>query len=326
MYTDELDVEKKDLGVFPYKLYGLASAVMTSCFLLLGLFFLAGSPIAKESNVTVTIPTGAGAQEVSDLLAQNEVVRSGTLLYLSLLLLAEPEAIKAGRYTFTANDSVFDVARLITGVAPPGEVVAITFPEGFSSREYATIVAGSALAFDVDLFHTLARPHEGYLFPDTYYVPLDYTAEELIELILTTYDKKTEGLVFTMPEYESLVLASIVEREANTPQSMKMVAGVFRNRLEIGMPLQADASIEYILDKPLNQLTPADLRIDSPYNTYLNSGLPPTPIGNPGLTSLEAVQAPAMHNYFYYITGNNGEFYYATTLVEHNENIARYLQ
>lgn len=105
---------------------------------------------------------------------------------------------------------------------------------------------------------------------------------------------------------EILALASIIEREANSPDSMKLVSSVLQNRLEIGMALQADASIEYVLDKPLKELTPEDLKIDSPYNTYLYTGLPPTPIGNPGLDAIMAVLQPAESEYFYYITDEEG--------------------
>jgi UPF0755 protein len=121
-------------------------------------------------------------------------------------------------------------------------------------------------------------------------------------------------------------LASIIEREANSPESMKMVSGILQNRLTIDMPLQADASIEYILDKPLNALLPEDLKIDSPYNTYLNRGLPPTPIGNPGLTAIEAVLEPTLSKYLFYITDETGEFHYAEDFDQHRANIQRYLR
>ena len=107
---------------------------------------------------------------------------------------------------------------------------------------------------------------------------------------------------------------------------MKIVAGILDSRLVLGMPLQVDATMEYVLDKPLSQLEPEDLEIDSPYNTYLNSGLPPTPIGNPGLAAIRAVLEPLPTDYLFYITDENGDFYYAKNFEEHKQNIARYLQ
>jgi UPF0755 protein len=124
---------------------------------------------------------------------------------------------------------------------------------------------------------------------------------------------------------EVMVLASIVEREANSPESMKIVAGILENRLELGMRLQADASIEYVLDKPLSELTPEDLEIDSPYNTYKYTGLPPTPIGNPGREAMLAVLEPIKSDYYYYITDEAGEFHFAKTYDEHLQNIKMYL-
>jgi UPF0755 protein len=125
---------------------------------------------------------------------------------------------------------------------------------------------------------------------------------------------------------EVIVLASILEREANNERSMKMVSGILQNRIAADMPLQADASIEYVLSKPLKELTPNDLKIDSPYNTYLNKGLPPTPIGNPGLQAIEAVLSPQESQYFFYISDNDGNFHYARTYAEHLKNIDTYLR
>jgi UPF0755 protein len=107
---------------------------------------------------------------------------------------------------------------------------------------------------------------------------------------------------------------------------MKMVSGILQNRLSIGMALQTDASIEYVLDKPLSELSAEDLDLDTPYNTYMYPGLVPTPIGNPGLLAIDAVLNPTPSDFFYYITGNDGNFYYAETFEEHKQNIYKYLQ
>lgn len=322
----EIPVEQPHDTNFPYKHYAIASAVLCSFFFFLYVFYIFTSPISANDTRYVSIPNGATASAISILLEEERIVRSSTLLYFSLILFAEPEAIKAGNYTFTTRDNVYDVAKTITAVAPPSSVVTITFPEGFSSKEYAKIASKVLSNIDSEQFENLASQEEGYLFPDTYYVPLDFTTEELIELTKDTFETKTNDITFTQPQYDTLILASILEREANSLDSMQMVAGVMRNRLELGMPLQADASIEYVLDKPLSELTPADLKIDSPYNTYINRGLPPTPIGNPGLDSIRAILNPTKHNFLFYITGNDGNFYYANSLEEHNRNIARYLR
>jgi UPF0755 protein len=151
-----------------------------------------------------------------------------------------------------------------------------------------------------------------------------------------TYTQTTQPLreqiaASSLTENEMLILASILEREANSPESMSIVSGILQNRLAIGMPLQADATIEYVLDTPLGELPPGQLaaklrELDSPYNTYLYLGLPPTPIGNPGLTAITAVLNPRETPYFYYVTGNDGKFYYAESYNEHLRNIDRYLR
>ncbi|HMA78462.1 MAG TPA: endolytic transglycosylase MltG, partial [Candidatus Paceibacterota bacterium] len=119
--------------------------------------------------------------------------------------------------------------------------------------------------------------------------------------------------------------------EANTPESMRTVAGILLNRLAIGMPLQADATIEYVLEDPLHELPPGQLavalrEVESPYNTYKNLGLPPTPIANPGRQALAAILNPVKSDYLYYITGRDGDFYYATTYAQHQRNIETHLR
>jgi UPF0755 protein len=123
-----------------------------------------------------------------------------------------------------------------------------------------------------------------------------------------------------------LILASLLEREANSEESMRMVSGILQNRLAEGMRLQVDASLEYVLERPLSTLDASDLDIDNPYNTYRYGGLPPSPIGNPGLQAILAVLDPIESNYFYYITDEDGNFHYARTFDEHKLNIAKYLR
>jgi len=210
-------------------------------------------------------------------------------------------------------------------------LVRITHIEGERVRQLAARLSETLPEFDAEAFVTLAEPHEGTLFPDTYLVPPTFTSDDVFTLLTETYRTTLaphQAAIDSHPLSESdiITLASIVEREANDPDSKRMVAGILLSRISIGMPLQADASIEYTLNKPLSQLTPADLTIDTPYNTYLYRGLPPTPIGNPGLDAILAVLNPTESPYLFYITGNDGVFYYAETYTEHQRNIERYLR
>ncbi|MEZ4200129.1 MAG: endolytic transglycosylase MltG [Candidatus Paceibacterota bacterium] len=284
----------------------------------------------------VVIETGLSAAAIADELKDKEVVRSRWLLYAILVAFHDPASVKAGTYVFDAPLNTFAIASRITDIAPPADTVALTFPEGYTVHEYATIATAALPQFNAVAFKELASSSEGYLFPETYFVPYDYNEEELFLLLRATYDERTRHLQDVLSnnkltENGIVILASIVEREANTPESMEMVAGILLSRIVLGMPLQVDAAMEYALATPLQELLPGELalqirELDSPYNTYKYKGLPPTPIGNPGLTAIEAVLNPKNSDYLFYITGIDGEFYYAETLEEHNQNIARYLR
>jgi len=299
--------------------------------LVVSVFLLTRAPASFPVEQVVTIESGLSANQVANVLEEENVVKSSSLLYFILILFHDPASIKAGAYVFNQTESAFAVASKITNDSPRIDLLPLTFPEGFSVKDYAKIASQELPDFDAEKFFTLASSSEGYLFPDTYNIPPEFTEQELMELQLETYQTKTSNLVlgdnpYGLTDYEILILASIVEREANTEESMRMVAGILLNRLELGMALQADASLEYILDKPLSELTADDLKIDSPYNTYLYPGLPPTPIGNPGLTSIKAVLNPLKTDYYYYLTDENGDFYYAKTYSEHQSNIEKYLR
>lgn len=286
--------------------------------------------------VTVTIEPGSTINDIVLLMEERGVTRSEVGLYAVLLSIHRDSNIKAGKYEFDEPRNALTLASYLTSTTPKEELVRLTLPEGMTLAAYGAIAAETIEEFDTDQFIALTEGKEGYLHPETYFIPPSYTASQLAELlmsetneILTELDAAIASSSLT--EYEVLVLASVLEREANSEESFKMVAGILQNRLEIGMPLQADATIEYILETPLNELAPGELatnlrELDSPYNSYLYLGLPPTPIGNPGRAAIEAVLAPTPSEYIFYITGNDGVFYYAETYNQHLVNIERYLR
>ena len=288
-------------------------------------------PQDKTVPITVTVEPGSTAKSVASQLKVEGVIQSDFLLYLFMVLFFEPTNIKASSYVFETPLSTYHIAQRLTEGDFDSDLVSFTHIEGERVARIAERAEQQLTNFDTAAFLALAEPAEGKLYPETYFIPADFTAEQLFQLMRDTFDKKLAPLqaeieAHPLSLYEIITLASIIEREANSPESMNMVSGILQNRLEIDMPLQADASIEYILDKPLQELVPEDLSIDSPYNTYLNRGLPPTPIGNPGLTSIEAVLRPTPSEFLFYITGNDGNFYYAVTYDEHRANIERYLR
>jgi UPF0755 protein len=298
---------------------------------ILFVFSLNKAPKNTLMPISFTVEKGDPVQEIAAALEQQSLIKSKTLLYLIISTQFDAKNIKASTYVFEKPLSTYEIAtRLMTGDFD-SELVRFTHVEG----ERATAIAKNAKKilpqFDESRFLAVAIPAEGKLYPETYFVPKEFTAEELFSLLTTTYDQETAFLAkafatSTLSERDVLILASILEREANSTTSMAMVSGILRNRLNIDMPLQADASIEYVLDKPLQELTPEDLKMDSPYNTYLNRGLPPTPIGNPGIDAITAALLPTPSDYFYYITDTTGVFHYAKTYAKHLDNIERYLR
>lgn len=287
-------------------------------------------PHAFPENELIEIVPGMSAASVADYFKAVGIVRSADLFYLQLVGLHDPSAIKAGTYVFPEPLTSSELARRITEDNPAMVSITLTFPEGFRAEQYADIAGNELPNFGTETFLSNAREFEGFLYPDTYYVPPSITERELLELLRTTYDTRTEKLFSqassTRDQYEVITIASILEREGKSPESMRRIAGIFENRLQVGMRLQADATIEYVLEKPISELTADDLDIDSPYNTYTNDGLPPTPIGNPGKTAITAALHPEETEYLYYITAPDGTFYYAETFDEHRANIQQYLR
>jgi UPF0755 protein len=319
----------------PTRLRGYLWLLVLTCvvgfMLVFSVHYQLTAPKVFTPAVSFEVTPGMNVLDIATAAKQAGVVRSRMLLYATIVYRHDPTTIFAGRYVFSEPSSLLEVAAKLAAGEIDHDMVTLTIPEGVRATTIAEIARRSLTDFDTAEFIALAEPKEGFLFPETYFVPEDFTAEQLFTLLTDTYTAKTEPLAerFTssnLTEYEVITLASILEREANDPVSMRIVSGILQNRLRIGMALQADASIEYVLDKELGDLVPDDLELDSPYNTYKYRGLVPTPIGNPGLVAIEAVLNPTPSSYLYYITGNDGVFYYAEDFDVHRDNIARYLR
>jgi UPF0755 protein len=253
------------------------------------------------------------------------------MLYLILRHYYDPTKIYAGIYRFDQPLSVFAVAQKLAQSDIDKTVLTVTIPEGSTRNDIARIVKQKLPNFDTETFLQLTKESEGYLFPDTYLVRNDFSPEEFADLLKSTYALKTQPLreeiaSSSLNEYEIVTLASIIEREAKDETSMRTVSGILQKRLALNMPLQTDATMEYDMDKSLAELTADDLKTDTPYNTYLHAGLPPTPIGNPGLQSIKAVLDPIKTKYLYYLTDADGNFHYSTTFEAHKSNIQKYLK
>jgi UPF0755 protein len=277
----------------------------------------------------VVIPKGAGAREVGTVLAANGVIEHGTIFAIGSYLTGRARDFKAGEYEFAAAISPAGTADLIDS----GKVYRhkLTIPEGLTSAQIVALIdAAPALEGTIAV-----EPPEGTLLPDTYFYVLGNTRQELLtrmhramaKALTEAWAARAPGLPLASPA-EALTLASIVEKETGKPAERPRVAGVLTERLKLGMKLQADPTVIYVLTKggavPMpHPLGHDDLAVESPYNTYLDKGLPPTPIDNPGIASLRAALQPDDRGELYFVADGSGGHAFAKTLEEHNRNVTK---
>lgn len=294
-------------------------------------------PVALDQTTTQTfiVPKGQAVKIIGQRLESAGLIKHQLLFSVAVKWLQTANKIQAGSFQISPSWTVAKIAQELTKGT---EDVWLTIPEGWRREQIADYLASQDLAaFDKTEFLKLTKDKEGQLFPDTYLVPRLITAPGLVAILDATYQKRiTLGLeksiaAATRPLPEIIVLASILEREAGNKTQMRQVAGVLENRLKIKMPLQVDATLQYIKGYSQSEknwwATPlaVDKQLKSPYNTYLNPGLPPWPISNPGVAAIEAALNPLESDYLFYLH-DQGKIYLARTLSEHNANVAKYLR
>lgn len=309
--------------------------ILPAVILIVGVFLLSGylllaSPL-NFSPATLMIKAGTSASDISKELADAHVVVSPIPLWLLLRVSGGDSKIRAGTYRFAAPEDVFSIQRrLVTadyGLPP----VRITFTEGVTVREAAAQVAAAVPGIAAHEFLVAGRPYEGYLFPDTYFLPPSSDAASIIATMRANFDAKLAPLASDIAASghslgDIIIMASLIEKEARTDENRHIVAGILWNRLARGMPLQVDAVFGYIFDRDTYSPSFADLKVDSLYNTYMHKGLPPGPIANPGLDAIDAALHPTKTNYLYYLTGTDTVMHYATTYADHQANRKKYLK
>ena len=310
----------------------------------LGFVTRALAPVTTDKDapaVLVFIPHGASARQIGDLLAEKHLIRYAAGFALAARLEGDGDKMRAGRYELSPAMPPRQMAELIALGHTASDFV--TVPEGYTARQVARRLAGRGMV-DEKQFLALAQTQghtfhiagwtppdaslEGYLFPDTYHIPRGTAPRQIIEQMLGEF----HGRVVLPHQAEfarypgglpaAITLASLVEREAEVDADRPLIASALDNRLKQGMRLQCDATVQYALPQHKSRLFYSDLRVDSPYNTYLHAGLPPTPIASPGLPSIEAVLHPARTNYLYYVAGPDGSHVFSATLAEHDQAIS----
>jgi peptidoglycan lytic transglycosylase G len=297
-----------------------------------------------QRPVAITIPVGATGTEVADLLKDNGVIRSTFGFRVEARFNGFQSGFDAGRYRLTTNMTARD-ALAVLAKGPVVKSVRATFPEGFtvaqmagsvhkqlglSEREFAKLANSGRYALPPFLPKG-TQTVEGFLFPETYDFLADVTNDGVINRLLEQFTKEAATLPWTkaralkVTPYQIVILASLIEREAKFDVDRPKVAAVIYNRLNKHMPLEIDATIVYALGKTKPRLTLDDLKIDSPYNTYIHGGLPPTPIASPGLASLQAALNPADVDFLYYLTDSKGHGHFTASYSEFLQLKAKYL-
>jgi UPF0755 protein len=281
----------------------------------------------------IEVVKGDTLSSVAEKLERAGVIDSAFMFKVEARLEGYGTEIKTGEYTFARGENSREILEKLTaGEAIP--ILAVTIPEGLTLEQTAQEIARQsdipAAKFEEAARRTdygygfLENPEiettEGFLFPKQYEFEEGTTASQMVIRMLEQYLLETQTLDISgakerlnLTEYELVTVASLIEKEAASPEERPLVASVIYNRIRKDMPLQIDATIHYALGHPKEELSLADLKLDSPYNTYENTGLPPSPICSPSRQSLEAAMNPAETDYLYYVLKANGEEHFFTS-------------
>lgn len=302
---------------------------------------------AYKQNKIFEIAKGEGNAVIAEKLKKERLISGKIYFYYYLRSYKLLNKILPGEYELNGNMTIPEIAVNITNEENilPG-YAKVTFPEGWTGKQMAERLKAKELDGDGFLsiaqkpgqdlinkysFLTGAKNLEGYLFPDTYFFAKDIGAENIILKILNNFDNKLSADVRAeivkqgKTVHDILTMASILEMEVKTDEDRAIVSGIYWNRIKIGQPMQSDITLAYILGEKKKQYSTKDTQTPSPYNTYLNKGLPPGPIGNPGISAIRAALYPQDTDYNYYLSDpETGKTIYSKTFEEHKANKAKY--
>ncbi len=287
------------------------------------------APGPLKEPAAVVIPRGGGTETIAVTLMQAGVIDNPLLFTVAAKIHGPRRDLKAGEFIFPAGISVAGALDLLRQGKPV--IHKLTVPEGLTSQQVVGLLtANPILSGTVE-----GRPADGTLLPETYHFSFGESRAALLARMKTAMDQaladawksRAPDLPLASPA-EALVLASVVEKETGLAAERPRVAGVFVNRLRTGMKLQSDPTVIYALTKGESEFTRplsrADLKLESPYNTYVAPGLPPGPITNPGRAALQAATQPEKHEYVYFVADGTGGHAFAKTLADHNRNVTRW--
>lgn len=297
-----------------------------------------GRKLAPDQTIYVTVKPGMNAGVIADTLVRHGVLDGKFSFWWQVKTQDLQDKIKTGTYAFTPGmEAEAVLAKLVAGETT---VIKLTIPEGFGVKEIAKRLADEGLA-DEQKFLQKARdfaPYsymekgkhkdvryaaEGFLFPATYELQADMDEQAIMEMMAQALDgrltrkMRARAREMDLSIYELITIASLIEKEALFDEDRPIIAQVFYKRMQKGMPLQTDASLQYLMDAPKEDVSIADTKVDSPYNTYQNRGLPPGPIASPGMEAIEAALYPADTDYLYFVADRSGHNHYSMTYDEH---------
>jgi UPF0755 protein len=297
-----------------------------------------------EGKVQVTVPKGSSVSEVGDLLGEEGVIDNSTLFQVRVTLAGKRSEIYSGNFTLASDMSYGDAIDALS-VPPVKRTLTVTIPEGLTRSQaaqlveeigvpgdYTTATVKSKYLDPADYGGKGAKDLEGFLFPNTFELKPNAPVEDLVELQLKDFKKQIKSVDMgyakskNLTVFDVVTIASMIEEEAGVDSQRKLVASVIYNRLKEGMPLGIDATIRFATDNYTEPLTESELAIDSPYNSRTNVGLPPGPIANPGLDSIEAAAHPAKTDHLFYVTtpGACGKLTFAETEAEFEKAVEEY--
>lgn len=291
--------------------------IVFSGFLYLKTLFLA--PSNNQEKISFMINKGSSIQLIGNNLKKAGLIKNAFIFRYYVQFTGSQNKIQAGEFELSPNLTLDQIIEKLK--KGPTEIL-VTIPEGYRREEVAAKFKSMLLKDDAFYkeFINLTAGKEGYLFPESYLFLKEASASQIVNRMIKTFDSKVTDVT-----YKQLIVASLLERETFSDSEKPIVAGIIYKRLENDWPLQIDATLQYIKGdwKPVYS---EDKELNSPFNTYKNLGLPPSPICNPSLSSIEAAINPEESEYWYYIHDNDAKIHFAKTLEEHNANIVKYLK
>lgn len=286
-----------------------------------------------KGAAVVEVTSDTSVSDLAIILKDKGIIKSPSTFLTIIQKLSLGRKIKQGTYVFTEPENVFTIVDRISGGEYGYEPVKITIPEGYTTFAIASMLPAKLVDIKQEDFLSASKGLEGYLFPDTYFFYPYATSSAVISLMQTNFNNRIKALekelnidIKNSSNFaDTIILASILEKEVQTPKDMALVADLFLRRIEIGMPIQADSTLTYVKGKTSAELTMSDLTEAGPYNSYKNRGLPPTPISNPGLNAIRAALRPEPNEYLFFLSDKEGTTHFSKTYTEHLRLKEKYL-